>query len=270
VYVSASISSRQREFVRREFDRARSYAAEYAELSPIGHFFRTRLRRVDELLGDFTEGRVLDCGCGPAIVSTLFRGKQIDYYGIDLSSAMLRTATASRESDSHRTFLQGGIESLPFRNNSFQAVLCLGALEYALDAPAVLHEMARVVSAGGTVVITMLNPGSPYRLWGEYGWGRIARLPSQIKRVLTPAPASSGSPSRPVWILRPESELRRLCEDAGLAVDDVLYYDFEILPAPLDRLFPRAAAWLADRCESQARGLLRSLGSGYAVKCRKR
>ena len=51
---------------------------------------------------------------------------------------------------------------MPFDDREFDVVLGMGVLEYT-NAPAALADMARVSKPGALVLVTMLNPVSPYQ-----------------------------------------------------------------------------------------------------------
>ncbi|MCG7853053.1 MAG: hypothetical protein MIO92_11085, partial [Methanosarcinaceae archaeon] len=72
---------KQHELLKSEFMRAKDYANEYLGENIQAHFFNTRIRRVSELLAGFHQGRILDIGCGPAVVANIFRDKPIEYHG---------------------------------------------------------------------------------------------------------------------------------------------------------------------------------------------
>jgi SAM-dependent methyltransferase len=222
-----------------------------------------------ELIGNLNQGRVLDCGCGPAVVAEQFRGRGVTYYGVDISKEMLHEGAASRDRGSRSRFLQGVMERLPLRPETFDVVLCLGAFEYVIDETTAISNLARVTAATGTVILSMHNKWSPYRLWLDHVWSKIQALLVRTGRLVRRAGPTQAAPHA-VIIVRTENEMRALCMSAGLEVEDVVYFDFNVLVAPLDRWLPRASVWLAERLEGLRRTPLRFLGSAYILKCRKR
>ena len=93
------------------------------------------------------------------------RGTQAIYYarefgvnvtGIDISADMLRVAKRNVQENrlQHRVnFLQGDSQSLPFEENSFDAVINECAVGIPDDSQMVLKEMVRVAKPGGVIVI---------------------------------------------------------------------------------------------------------------------
>jgi SAM-dependent methyltransferase len=112
--------------------------------------FRVRLERTLELLPADAR-RVLDVGCGPSPLGAPLIGRGVTYCGLDLAAAML---SGARAAEPRALLVQGGA-ALPFREESFDAVVALGFLEYLDDIPRALREMRRVVRPGGTIVVSV-------------------------------------------------------------------------------------------------------------------
>lgn len=128
-------------------------------------FFYTDTMRNDvaELANICQGSRVLDVGCGTgytteAILKRLEIG-EVD--GIDITSQQLRKA--ARKLNPERVVVnlsKGDAENLPFKNETFDAVVSFGALEYFPHPKRALQEMARVVKPRGSVVV-----GGPESEW---------------------------------------------------------------------------------------------------------
>ncbi len=90
--------------------------------------------------------KILDAGCGTGeIVGQLIRcGHEV--WGLDISELMIRYA---KEHCVLGRFQQGDIEHLPFRDNTFDMVVCLGVLEYLNTDEKALREIRRVLKPGG-------------------------------------------------------------------------------------------------------------------------
>jgi len=75
--------------------------------------------------------------------------------GLDLSRRMLRQALRRTAPFADRlTYIWQRASSLPFKDNVFDAVTCLEALEFFPDPEGVLHELVRVLRPGGVLLIT--------------------------------------------------------------------------------------------------------------------
>jgi len=107
-----------------------------------------RLRRLIEFLGPRPGESVLDVACGPGIVTSALQAAGMLAFGVDLTIEMIREAV-SREG----RYVRGEVSRLPFRDASFDVVVCRNSFHH-FDRPAiVLSEMARVLRDGGRVVI---------------------------------------------------------------------------------------------------------------------
>lgn len=91
---------------------------------------------------------------------------------------------------------------LPFGDDEFDTVTILAALNYFEDPVSVLREVRRVLSPGGTLLVTFLNQ-------------RVSRLWHSIReRDITPRPAFS------------EDELLKCLQSAGLTVAQKKHFMF--------------------------------------------
>ncbi|RUL87431.1 class I SAM-dependent methyltransferase [Tautonia sociabilis] len=72
--------------------------------------------------------------------------------GIDVSSVQLRNCQP-RIADRDVTLVLGEAESLPVRDDRFDAALSIGAFNYFNDPEQALREMVRAVRPGGTIVV---------------------------------------------------------------------------------------------------------------------
>lgn len=98
--------------------------------------------------------RLLDYGCGFGRFYPFFN-KRTNYYGIDISQAMIEECV-SRYPENADKFIVAEGEGLPFEDNYFQKIICYGVFDACYQESAIA-EMLRVCSIGGTVVITGKN-----------------------------------------------------------------------------------------------------------------
>jgi ubiquinone/menaquinone biosynthesis C-methylase UbiE len=251
-----------------EFRRAKAYASEYRGNNPKAHFFNTRLQRVSELLENFDSGRVLDIGCGPGIIGNTFRGRPIEYYGVDISEEMIKECKDTFGNDPQYRFSLGRTEELPFPESSFDVVLCLGVFEYVMDVHIAMKEIERVLKPKGIVIATMLNRLSPYRIWQRFVYWKIKMGVYKIMCLIKRRSHDQGT-EKCKMTLYSEAAFRHLLTSGGLEIEDVVYYDFNLFLSPMDSLFPRASVFLSRKLEFLCRSKWNSLGTGFILKCRK-
>ena len=111
-------------------------------------------------VADLHEGEtVLDLGSGggiDVILSAKRVGPTGTAYGVDMTDEMLalaqRNAAAAGVRNAH--FLKGVIEAVPLPANSVDVVISNCVVNLAVDKPAVLTEIARVVKPGGRIGIS--------------------------------------------------------------------------------------------------------------------
>ncbi len=98
--------------------------------------------------------KLLDVGCGTGtLLHTIGRSHpKVQLWGIDPSREML--AIAHNKLGSHANLKLGQAESLPFPDHFFDIVVSTSVFHYLRDPHKVLGEFARVLKAGGKVVIT--------------------------------------------------------------------------------------------------------------------
>ena len=119
---------------------------------------------------------VLDIGCGIGnYLEELYKkGHLIN--GIDISENMLRTSKERlKKYISVPPLCRTDIENLPFPDNKFDVVFCVGVLEYLESDEKALEQISRVLKPGGLLFLTLPNILSirnfldPYYLLNK-GW----------------------------------------------------------------------------------------------------
>ena len=141
-------------------------ALEYVRERERQFSFRSQKRLVIDLLAG-AKGRLLEVGCGPAVMTPELVSMGFEVLGIDVSKEMLRRARqrmAGHPLDKRCQFAFGDIERLKLAAGSFDAVLCMGVLEYLPRYGAALTEINRVLAPGGIAVLTVPNRASAYHL----------------------------------------------------------------------------------------------------------
>ena len=108
---------------------------------------------------DLTKGdRVLDVGCGRAVDAIKIAQKGGDPVGIEPSRTMLgHGKTCVAENGKSVSLIQGIGESLPFKAQTFDWVVCKGALDHFPDPYKTVEEIARVLKPYGKAVIALAN-----------------------------------------------------------------------------------------------------------------
>ncbi len=105
-------------------------------------------------------GRILDAGCGPnpAVSLDLAADSRRTVVALDIGRGTVRVAReyASRRGR-HLLAVVGDVESLPFRPEAFDAVVCDDTIEHLPDDRAGVAELGRVLRSGGLAVLATPN-----------------------------------------------------------------------------------------------------------------
>jgi ubiquinone/menaquinone biosynthesis C-methylase UbiE len=132
--------------------------------TPIGSLVR---RYESQLILDFLKPApgeiILDAGCGTGVFTSDIISSGLQVIGLDISLPMLKRA-AEKFGESPFRAVQGDISTLPFREESFDKVVSVTALEFIAEAKNAVAELFRVAKKGGVVVVATLNSRSP---WAE-------------------------------------------------------------------------------------------------------
>ncbi len=106
---------------------------------------------------------ILDAGCGTGIYSRRLAKKGHYVIGLDASEKMLQLA---KNKPSYQgpviEYIKGDLHYLPFKNNLFDSVICITALEFCRDAYQVVLELGRVLKPQGQLIFGMLNKESSW------------------------------------------------------------------------------------------------------------
>jgi SAM-dependent methyltransferase len=148
---------------------------------------------------------VLDVGCGAGrtLVLAAERGARVS--GLDVSPGLLGVARARLPEADLR---DGDMESLPFPDAAFDAVVGVNAFQFAGDPRLALREAARVTRPGGRVVASLF--AAPERSQGTAAHEAMSAL-------IPPGQAGDHAP----YALSAPGNLESALADAGLLVTDV-------------------------------------------------
>lgn len=112
------------------------------------------------------EGKVLDLGCGSG--RNFIKNDNIEYYGIDFSSEMIKLAQKAAKAQAIQAKLkQGDATNISFEDNFFDAALFISTLHCIEDEGArkrALEELFRVLKEGSEAMISVWNKGAGGRL----------------------------------------------------------------------------------------------------------
>ncbi|HEY0896588.1 MAG TPA: class I SAM-dependent methyltransferase [Sphingobacteriaceae bacterium] len=153
------------------------------------HLFKPWPPALADAAGIRPQDRVLDVGCGTGVLARyLTEYRQADVTGIDQNEAMLSLASALAP---QIRWDHGRAELLPYKNNSFDAVVSQFALTLFHNAEDAVKEMIRVVRPGRSIAVAVwdtLESSSAFQalrnvLSGEFGSRLAGRLSFDRERL---------------------------------------------------------------------------------------
>ena len=209
---------------------AERWDREYDEPTLRGHWWRTRLERVLELVGG-GPGQLLEVGVGSGRLLAELAARGWSVTGVDPASEMVRHARG-RLRDSGELFVARA-EELPFPDDCFDVVVGIGVLEYT-DFERALRELARVLRPDGRAIIGLRNGSAPTVIWHSKVALPVARRVKRLAPFGRPLPQPRRAPL-------PRDRALALLAAAGFAVEHIEQVGCAIIPDPFDGLAARAA-----------------------------
>lgn len=122
---------------------------------------------LQEFVGEPSELRILEVGCGTGHWLNVLRGFKNNVMGLDFSFGMLARARASFPT---AVLIRGTAQHLPMPAASLDRVFCINAIHHFPDKPAFLREARRVLRPGGRILSVGLDPHARQDQWHVYDY----------------------------------------------------------------------------------------------------
>jgi ubiquinone/menaquinone biosynthesis C-methylase UbiE len=166
---------------------------------------------------------ILDVGCGDGTLMTHLGGNCV---GIDVSEEALRSARANSGAE----VVLASASALPFRDGSFDLVICTEVLEHIDDMEAAIGQLVSVAKQDGTIHLTVPT-ASWYRLV-------LFRLLGTRPYYLSEAEHKREFSAIPIERFTTVSSLFSTIRNYGLEIDDVkgAYFFPDKIEGPLDAI----------------------------------
>lgn len=145
--------------------------------NPLQWFWHTRrFRNISKLIKPVKD-EILDIGSADGTFTEVITNQSgaKKAIGIDILESSVKYANQRFKKDKRIEFLVADVHRLPFKNNRFEAVFCLEALEHVFDLQKVLSEIKRVLKPGGYLVVLVPTDSLLFRiLWWIvlHTWGK--------------------------------------------------------------------------------------------------
>lgn len=236
-------------------DKSVEYRKEYDRTTAEGYSFRVRREKVLDMVPPRT--RVVDIACGPGVMIAGLRSKHCEITCTDAAPEMIERIKDEYVDLKDVTAVVGDAYKLPFADDQFDVALAMGLIEYLADEDQFLKEVDRILKSGGTFIITFPNYTSPWRAFNRFAlWA---------KRLLGKRSSGSGVTHREYHARRAAELLNK----HGFTTLETQYYNFKLIPYPLDRWLPRFTLAQSRLFERLDRTFLGFIGTGFIIKARK-
>lgn len=103
---------------------------------------------------DGSYGVFLDCACGTGYYLDLLPNSQRMLFGSDISHSMVKICQQKMVGD---MLYVGSFENIPFKNDTFDVILCINSFHYTLKPEESLIEMKRTLKDSGKIILTYFN-----------------------------------------------------------------------------------------------------------------
>jgi len=123
-----------------------------SKLSPRRHIHNSRFNSLLKLIGNVTNKKILDAGCGEGYFLSLINSKE--KFGVELSE--------KRVSEALKLYPQlkikiADVNNLPFEDDTFDVIVCSEVLEHVSGYQKALKEFKRCVKKDGHIVLSFPN-----------------------------------------------------------------------------------------------------------------
>ena len=161
------------------------------------------LAEVLEVVSRVKNGVILEAGVGSGrVLLPLLKTATSKFVGLDLSKEMLKIARIKMSAHKQKfNLLLGDAEHLPFRNNTFDAMICISMLHYLTLPETCLKEFSRTLKKEGVL------------MYGDVTMHESDRnsFLDKLEKTVSHAHAKYSRPS----------EMKNLVENCGIQVDKV-------------------------------------------------
>lgn len=102
------------------------------------------------MIDNYEKIRVLDCGCGNGRLFKFIPETAEEIVGIDISPVAVEMC---KKNHPHVRSITGVAEEIPYPEDYFDVVFCMGSLEHFMDIDKAMNEIKRVLKPGEFLII---------------------------------------------------------------------------------------------------------------------
>jgi len=126
---------------------------------------------------------LLEIGFGAGRNLQLFKNKQINLYGVDISEKMIKETLKSLKNEKINLKYLNAENGLPYKDNFFDLILCIRVLKYMKKWPFAIKEISRTLKKEGYAILEVPNLFSIHFFglpWANYF---LFSIPTFIKEL---------------------------------------------------------------------------------------
>ena len=123
-------------------------------------FFENAFDYLAYILNAPQNSTILDAGCGNCAHAIRLARRGFFVEAVDFSESVLKAAEANVKANGLEDRIrirQGNIRALPFKDETFDYIVCWGVLMHIPDIEMALSELTRILTPGGTLIISENN-----------------------------------------------------------------------------------------------------------------
>lgn len=123
----------------------------------LGQIQRVRFKEAVSMFAGERFGRLLEVGYGSGVFMPELKRHCDDLYGIDIHHEQLKVQRALERHGIAAELFSDSVTHMPFASDMFDCIVAISSLEYVDDVEAACHEMKRVLTSNGVVLV--VTPG---------------------------------------------------------------------------------------------------------------
>ena len=154
--ISLSFIKRPHEVKDKSFKRFNEWSKKYdRSILQFLVFSKSHNMFIRHIIQDNRIFRVLDIGCGTGEFALRLKGfkKDVNIFGIDISTEMIKIAKEKTKFNHDIDFKVGDVEDMPYDNNYFDYITCAHSFHHYPNKRKAVREMFRVLKDDGKVMI---------------------------------------------------------------------------------------------------------------------
>lgn len=152
----------------------------YLSIKPSATHPNRHYRLLANKVGIQPKTKVLDIACGVGEWLSACLEQKAEIFGVDLSKKAIEVCKTIFETGE---FYVSPAETLPFEDNKFDVVTCLGSLEHFIDQSKALKEMIRVAKKDAIFVILVPNKDFLTRKLGLFSGTNQVNAKEDVKTL---------------------------------------------------------------------------------------